>query len=195
MLSKKSFVVMAFLSLPLCQALGQDMKSYYEGTAVVGQERELFYQGRAVIEADRDLISLPHNIRGIVFDTVLDTNNTRNMPRWSFLGPLRVDSLLTRHGRVPLERQSQLVGISLGPEALLYVFSEIRVRTFFKSYPDRVSEDTLGWDSDRMQHYILPDMSRFYRILFSEDYPLDSAMKRLQTVPEVAIGRVGIPGQ
>ena len=161
----------------------------------VGQDRQPFYPGRAVIEADRDVISLPDNIRGIVFDTLLDTNSTRNLPRWSFLGPLRVDSLITRQERVPLERQSQLKGITLGPAELLNIFSDIRVRVFFKSYPDRVPADTLFWDGVREQWHILPDMSRFYRILFPENYPLDSAMNRLRTVPGVDVGRVGIPAQ
>ncbi|MCK4373208.1 MAG: hypothetical protein KAW61_08670 [candidate division Zixibacteria bacterium] len=161
----------------------------------VGQDRQPFYPGRAVIEADSNLISLPYNIKGIVFDTLHDIGDSQNLPKWSFLGPLRVDSLITRQGRVPLERQSQLKGITLGPAELLSVFSDIRVRTFFKSYPDRVPADTLFWDSVREQWHILPDMSRFYRILFPENYPLDSAMYRLRTVPGVGVGRVGIPAQ
>lgn len=192
-MSKMIYMSMLLLCLPLCQAYGQDRDLNYQDRDVVKQEREQFYPGRAVIEADRDVISLPYNIRGIVFDTLHDSGDSRDLPKWSFLGPLRVDSLVTRHGRMPLEHQSQLDGITLGPAELLNVFGEIRVRTFFKSYPNRVPADTLGWDSDRMQHYNLPDLSRYYRILFSEDYPLDSAMKQFRKVLEVGVGRVGIP--
>jgi len=160
-----------------------------------GGDRQLFYPGRAVIEVDCYRISLPDNVRGIVFDTLRNIRNTHNLPKWSFLGPLRVDSLVTRQGRVPLERQSQLDGIILGPAELLNVFSDVRVRTLFKSYPDRVPEDTLLPDRVRVQQHTPQSRSRFYRIDFSQSDPLDSAIKKLQSVPGVGVGYVGIPAQ
>lgn len=155
--------------------------------------RDVFYPGRLVLEADHDVICLPADIRGIVFDTVRDSTEVSNPPAWSFLGPLHVDSLLTRNARIPLERPAQLEGIRLGPPEMLNILWELRVRVFFKSYPDRVPEDTLRWDSDHGKWQKLPDLSRFYRILFSEEYPLDSAKARFSAVPQVGAGRVGIP--
>lgn len=160
-----------------------------------GGGTRLFRPGRAVIEVDCDLISFPDNVGGIVFDTLRKNSHTSSLPQWSYLGHMPVDSLITRMGRVSLERQSQMNGIIFAPAELLDVFSDLRVRTLLRSYPEWISAANPSTDTSRMQRQGLPQRSRFYGITFSQDYPLDSAIKKLQSVAGVGVGYVGIPLQ
>lgn len=164
-------------------------------TLIAQESTDGFYRGRAVVKASPSAITIPFDIQGVVFDTTLGRNDQRDHPDWSFIGSLRIDSLVMRIGdsTVPLLDREQIEGLMLD-SSLADAFAAIRIRKLRKSHPDKTPEDTLYWDSVRVKQHVLQDMSVYYRIRFSEEFSVDSLLEILNSLNVLdGTSRIPIP--
>ncbi|HEX2896720.1 MAG TPA: C25 family cysteine peptidase, partial [candidate division Zixibacteria bacterium] len=155
----------------------------------------LTIEGRAIFYAKYSLISIDTEVKGLVFDTSECLNCKSIYPAWRFIGDLKVDSLIQADGTsIAVTQESQLENIVVSSEYLSDALKEINTLRLKKLFPEAEPEDTLYWDPIRQKWHILPDLSAYYDIQYSDTLSYDTVLQQLLTVPNIGrIGRVQFP--
>ena len=156
---------------------------------------DMIVDGRAFFQADQSLIAIKLGINGLVFDTSDCPNCESQLPVWRFIGDLKVDSIVQSDwSKVALTDESQMDSVSINSVGLQDALKDINVYELIKMFPNRVPADTLFWDSIRVKRHIIPDLSVYYEIRYSDTTEYDAVLQKLLPVTNIGgIGPVQMP--
>ncbi len=143
-------------------------------------------------ETDSSTLFIPHEIWGMIFDTSDCDNHRTGLPKWRFIGNLKIDSIMYMDSTVPFMEAIQLEAVHIGSSELLQIMAESKTHKLQRMYPWILPHDTLFWDSIRVKWHTEPDLSRRFKIIFTENVSVDSVSGLLDSIPTI-IEPMGFP--
>ncbi len=143
-------------------------------------------------ETDSSTLFIPHKIWGMIFDTSDYDNRRTDLPKWRFMGNLKIDSIMYMDSTIPFIETIQLEAVNIGSSELLQIMAETQTHKLLRMYPWKLPHDTLFWDSIREKWHIEPDLSRRFKIIFNENVSVDSVSGLLDSIPTI-IEPMGFP--
>lgn len=152
----------------------------------VAAQESRYYPGKVHIMAEYSVVFFPAGVTRLFFDTLECKDCKERLPRWRFIGDLKIDSLERNGVTEPLEKESQMVGIIISPRALLDCMQRDKAYCLERVFPASIPYDTLRWSKVGQQYRRIPDLSKHFCVRFSENRTLDTIISRLKSVRELS---------